>query len=209
MTVVVSTLKVVLSPVKRFFQEHVLQVIPTWAMMADIERVPSVTPRLPVTFQPLTPEYREALTRASEHEYNETLAREIELGYPGEVHIGVSSSNEIVFSAWLLYGRIDTYSHDFIDLAPDAAYSYRVVTSVNARGAHVCAAYYGYLRAVLEPRGVHRLVCLVARYNETSVRAHRSAGFEPVGRLWQVRIGGHVLTYLPRALRRRLQSCRA
>ena len=200
-----TLLKPVLGTVRRFVETHVFQATQVYAMRAALDDIPEVNATVRVSFGTLTNEHRNALIAAPEHHYNEALARSVEnRRYPGEIHTGLSDAGEILFSAWLLQGQMDLNNGNFVPVSARAAFSYRVVTSVCARGARICPAYYAYLRKQLAARGMRTLLCLIATSNVTSIRAHEKAGFKPVGTFWLFSVGGRLVTYVPAALRRRL-----
>lgn len=102
---------------------------------------------------------------------------------------------EIVFYAWLMYGKADLDQRAFVPLLPNIAYSYRVFTVRRARGLRICSAYYRHVGNLLWQQGYHRMICRIAPGNEASIRAHKRVGFQPHGLLWKLMIAGHAFFY--------------
>lgn len=200
-------LKRALGPVKRFVETHVFQTTRVLVMAADPERIPAVEAKVPVFFQPVTDEHSIWLTAGSEHHLNRDLASDWTNNRKWtDVYIGTSLDGTLLFSGWLLHGRMDLHRGNLVPLAPTTAFSYRIVTSASTRGSRICPAYYSYLRGHLLQRGIRSLVCLIATSNGSSIRAHSSAGFRPVGMFWLIRLGGKMVTHVPARLRRQLSQ---
>lgn len=98
---------------------------------------------------------------------------------------------EVVFYSWLMYGQMDIDFKVFVPLGPQYAYSYKVFTTPAARGYGICAAYYAWITGNLNQQGYRRVVSRIGAGNVASVRAHRRAGFQPVGELWKAVLPGH------------------
>lgn len=197
--------KPVLGPVRRFVEGYVFEATRMYAMRAALSDIPEVVAAVPVSFGPLTDEHRPALTAAPEHHFNDDLAQQWQNSRDAtEIYVGMSDAGEVLFSAWLLKGQMDLHNGNLAPIPAGTAFSYRVVTSVCARGARICPAYYTYLRHTLAARGVRCLACLIATSNIKSIKAHEKAGFQRVGKFWMFRVGGRVITYVPAAIRARL-----
>lgn len=93
---------------------------------------------------------------------------------------------DVVFYAWLMFSQLDLDQRVFVPLNRSFCYSYRVFTAPGARGRHLCAAYYSYLRERVPSFGCSRLICRIGSSNRASIRAHERAGFLAVGRVWKL-----------------------
>ncbi len=119
------------------------------------------------------------------------------------------SNGEVVFYAWLMYGQIDLDQRVYIPCFQEIAYSYKVFTVESARGRHICAAYYSFIKKRLLEAGYSRLVCRIAPANTASIRAHVGTGFRPVGRLWTMVVPGCRLFAVDAEMRSWLQRSSA
>lgn len=141
------------------------------------------------------------------HEYG---AAEKRFGFhrieQGDSLIIGESGGDVVFYAWLMYGKMDVDMGVIVPLDEKVAYSYKVFTVAHARGLRICSAYYSHIQAWLCTQGYDRLICRIAAGNTPSVHAHARAGFQQVGRLWKVVLAGCPVYWVDFPVRQALPS---
>jgi RimJ/RimL family protein N-acetyltransferase len=107
------------------------------------------------------------------------------LGHGDSLIVG-ECDGEVVFYTWLSDGQIDLDQRVYVETVPGIAYSYKVFTVEAARGRHICAAYYGFIRRALLESGCSRIACRIVSGNRASILAHTRAGFRPIGYVWKL-----------------------
>jgi hypothetical protein len=98
------------------------------------------------------------------------------------------SGGRVVFYAWVMFGQMDMSCRNYVALAPDCAYTYKLFTVPDCRGQRICPAYYQWIRQELRELGYGSLLAWVEAGNHASIRAHTRAGFRKVGCIWHLRI---------------------
>jgi len=104
-----------------------------------------------------------------------------------------------VFSGWLMFGQIDMGVRNLYPLGAGSVASYRLFTRETLRGNNLSAAYFSFLKQYLPGKGITRIVSWVEGRNAGSRRAHESAGFQPAGVVWHLRILGKSLFWMSAA----------
>lgn len=124
----------------------------------------------------------------------------------GDSFVVGECESDVVFYAWLMHDQIDLDQNVLIPTTQRTAYSYRVFTVEKARGRHLCAAYYTWLKCRLREEGCERLICRIGASNTPSIRAHARAGFQPCGDLWKFVLARHCTYRADHRLRQWLAS---
>lgn len=128
--------------------------------------------------------------REAPHEYDPAAKR---FGFQrldrGDSFLVGECGGLVIFYAWLMHRQMDLDQNVLVPIAGNAAYSYRVFTVDHARGRHICAAYYDWIRQELQQFGCQRLICRIGAGNVPSIHAHLRAGFQTCGQLSKLVLG--------------------
>lgn len=155
----------------------------------------------PVSFRVGGPDDLEQFTQET-HEYGEA---EKQFGFQrlsrGDLLIVGECGGAVVFYAWLMCRQMDLDQNVCIPIRPDAAYSYKVFTVARARGLHICAAYYRFIKDFLRPRGYGHMVCRIIPGNTASVRAHMRVGFQRSGIVYRQVLAGRAIYWADGGMR--------
>jgi RimJ/RimL family protein N-acetyltransferase len=116
------------------------------------------------------------------------------------------AGNEIAFYGWRMRGQFDTGVRQYLPLAPDAAYLYRLFTVAKYRGRGLTPAHFWYVREQLSDQGVRRLVSWVEARNVVSCRVHEKSGFRRIGSIWHIQFLFRTYSFVPTALKARLKN---
>jgi hypothetical protein len=119
----------------------------------------------------------------------------------GDRFVLCESGGQVVFYAWVMFGQLDLSCRNYVPLAPDCAYTYKLYTVPAFRGRRICPAYYSFLKRELRGMGFRRLMAWVEAGNRASIHAHERSGLRPVGTIWHWRLGGRPHFITPEGIR--------
>lgn len=158
------------------------------------------TASIPVTWRFGNASDLNALT-APEYSYS-TEARNfgLERLQAGDYFVLCESEGRVVFYAWVMLGQLDLSCRNYVSLAPDVAYTYKLYTVPAFRGQRICPAYYSFLKRELRNRGLRSVMAWVEAGNRPSIHAHLRSGLRPVGNIWHFRLAGRPYFIKPRAI---------
>jgi L-amino acid N-acyltransferase YncA len=121
----------------------------------------------------------------------------------GDRFVLCESEGRVVFYAWVMFGQLDLSCRNYVPLAANVAYTYKLYTVPASRGQRICPAYYSFLKRELRARGFRRVMAWVEAGNKPSIRAHQRSGLRPVGTIWHFRLLARAYFLLPKSIQGR------
>lgn len=110
----------------------------------------------------------------------------------------------VVFSSWLMFGRLDLNTDRLLPMSSDRVFSNKGFTSPSFRGRGIFRAYHCFVADWIAGQGYRELVCSVRADNAASLNAHRRMGCKALGSYYEIRLGKTLRYLVPRRLRNRL-----
>jgi hypothetical protein len=137
--------------------------------------------------------------RAPEFGYSED-AREfgLERLRSGDRFVLGETDGRVAFYAWVMFGQLDLSCRNYVALAPDRAYTYKLYTVPAFRGRRICPAYYSFLKGELRSMGFRTVMAWVEAGNRASIHAHLRSGLRPAGTIWHFRLLGRPYFICPK-----------
>jgi L-amino acid N-acyltransferase YncA len=119
----------------------------------------------------------------------------------GDRFVVCESQGQVVFYAWVMFGQLDLSCRNYVPLARDVAYTYKLYTVPAFRGRRICPAYYSFLKRELRGMGFRGVMAWVEAGNQASIRAHERSGLRRAGTIWHWRLLGRSHFVTPQAIR--------
>jgi len=115
----------------------------------------------------------------------------------GDRFVVCEADQRVVFYAWVMFGQLDLSCRNYLQLAPDRAYTYKLYTVPSFRGRCICPAYYSFLKGWLKEMGFRSVMAWVEAGNKASIHAHERSGLRPAGTIWHWQFLGRPYFVIP------------
>jgi RimJ/RimL family protein N-acetyltransferase len=99
-----------------------------------------------------------------------------------------------------MFGQLDLSCRNYVRLARDVAYTYKLYTVPAFRGHRICPAYYSFLKRELREMGFRSVMAWVEAGNQASIHAHERSGLRRAGTIWHWRVAGRAYFVTPKAI---------
>ena len=198
-------LKKIVGPMYHCFRRHVFAVNIRYIFAADLGEMPSRNRRQAIVFRFGTAQDIEKLS-AERHLYtHQAIEYSRERLQAGDKLVIGCENDDIVFTGWLTFGKLELGNRVFLDISADRVCCYRLHTVADARGRGICPAFYAFLRESMDQVRVTQLLAVVHTANLASRRTHEKSGFRPLGKNYQILLGGKHLNLMWPGLTKRLK----